>query len=290
MTQLPISCTDAVRPEVEHIASAVTRDRRLPASSLRRIAGIAAGILTHVLFGWTVWSLYWFLKEPGSASVSTRGSLLMDILLALQFAVPHSVLLYPRTRRRLGRRIAAPFYGLFFCAVTCVSLLAAIRFWQSSGPVLWDFRGTAVAFVTGAFLMSWVALIYSLHLSGAGYQTGLTPWLEWVRQRAPGRRAFQEEGLYRWFRHPIYLSFLGLIWFTPTMTADRFVLAITWSVYILVGSWLKDRRLEHYLGDSYREYESRVPGYPLVRFGPLGLRSPETADQCEVPKPKRQAA
>src|SRR5262249_3466045 len=43
-----------------------------------------------------------------------------------------------------------------------------------------------------------------------------------------------------------------------------------WTVYILVGSHLKDRRLLFYLGDVYRRYQARVPGYPLVPFGPLG--------------------
>ncbi len=42
------------------------------------------------------------------------------------------------------------------------------------------------------------------------------------------------------------------------------------TVYVAVGSWLKDRRLAFYLGDAYRTYQERVPGYPLVGFGPLG--------------------
>ena len=31
---------------------------------------------------------------------------------------------------------------------------------------------------------------------------------------------------------------------------------------MFVGSCLKDQRLAFYLGDTYREYASRVPGYP----------------------------
>ena len=50
------------------------------------------------------------------------------------------------------------------------------------------------------------------------------------------------------------MSFLGLIWFTPRMTADHALLTAIWSVYIFVGSYLKDLRLEFYLGDTYREY------------------------------------
>jgi hypothetical protein len=42
-----------------------------------------------------------------------------------------------------------------------------------------------------------------------------------------------------------------------------------WTAYIFIGSCLKDQRMTFYLGDRYREYASRVPGYPAVFFGPL---------------------
>jgi methanethiol S-methyltransferase len=70
-------------------------------------------------------------------------------------------------------------------------------------------------------------------------------------------------------RHPVYLSFLGLVWLRPTMSLDRAVLLVVWTVYIFVGSVLKDRRMEFYLGDRYREYQARVVGYPGMLFGPL---------------------
>ena len=72
--------------------------------------------------------------------------------------------------------------------------------------------------------------------------------------------------------HPVYLSFLGLIWFTPVMTADHAVLTGVWSSYIFVGSCLKDRRLLFYLGDGYRTYQAAVPGYPGMPMGPLARR------------------
>jgi protein-S-isoprenylcysteine O-methyltransferase Ste14 len=124
--------------------------------------------------------------------------------------------------------------------------------------------------IQAAFLASWIALIYSLSLTGLGYQTGWTPFVHWVRGRPTPRRDFKPRGAYQFFRHPVYLSFLGLVWFTPRMTLDHAVLTGIWTVYIFVGSYLKDRRLTHYLGDSYRAYQARVPGYPLLTFSPLG--------------------
>lgn len=246
-----------------------------PSARERRLCGtwtlgIMAGLAVHGLFAVTVWSLFWFLKRDWQAP---KGSLWWDCGLALQFAVVHSALLHPRIRTRLSRWIASPFYGLFFTAVTCIGLFVVFAGWKSHHVVLWDCQRPWRWGLQLGFYVSWVALFYSLALSGLGYQTGWTPWWSWVRGAAPRRRSFEERGLYRWFRHPIYLSFLGLIWFTPHMTLDHAVLTGIWTVYIGVGSWLKDRRLEQLLGAKYREYESRVPGYPGLNSGPLGLRS-----------------
>jgi len=135
--------------------------------------------------------------------------------------------------------------------------------------------------VRAAFVASWVALFYSLSLSGFGYQTGWTQWLHWLRcQRLP-RRGLVDRGAFRLLRHPAYLSFLGLIWFTPHMTFDHALLTGIWTGYIFVGSVLKDQRLECFLGDEYRKYASRVPGYPGMPFGPLA-RWPQ-APAAEVP-------
>jgi len=50
---------------------------------------------------------------------------------------------------------------------------------------------------------------------------------------------------------------------------DRACLIAVWIVSIYVGSVLKDRRLLFYLGDEYRNYSAKVPGYPGMPIGPL---------------------
>lgn len=235
---------------------------------MRRTLGIVAGVATHVLFAVTVWHLYWFLR--GGAAPSGEGSLSINLLLASLFGVVHSMLLYPRVREGLSQWVAPPFYGLFYCVVTCASLLALFAYWRRSPKVCWEFAGLPCVLVNAGFFLSWGALLYSLWLTGLGYQTGWTPWWHWVRNQPAPRREFNPRGLYRWLRHPVYLSFLGLVWFTPVVTEDRALLIAVWTSYVLIGSWLKDRRLAYYVGDRYRQYAASVPGYPGVVFGPLG--------------------
>ncbi len=241
---------------------------RPPAMQIaRRAGGILAGCLTQALFLFTVWHLFWFLKD--GAQSSTRGSIFLDVVLALQFVVPHSVLLLPAVKKRLLLLIPAAFYGSFYCVVTCLSLLAVIFFWRACEPTLWQLGGAAKAAVQAGFALSWLALFYSLSLTGLGYQSGLSPWLAWLRRQTLPARAFRPRGAYHYLRHPVYMSFLGLIWLTPRMSFDHLLLTGIWTIYILVGSVLKDRRLLHYLGSDYRQYAESVAGYPFLRFGPL---------------------
>lgn len=235
-----------------------------------RLFGISYGLLTHALFAVAVWHIFWFLRgNQPTGDLPTPLWWLIDIALALQFSVLHSLLLYPAMRERLGKYIAGPFYGVFYCTVTCLCFLLAIGCWQTTPYFLWNLSGLGESLVHGAFYASWGLLLYSLSLNGLGFQTGFLPWWHWMRGLPPPPRRFRERGVYTILRHPVYLSFLGLIWFTPVMTYDRMLLCVLWTTYVFVGSALKDRRLVHYTGDAYRDYQARVPGYPGMIAGPL---------------------
>jgi methanethiol S-methyltransferase len=247
---------------------------------VHRVLGIFFGVGTQALFLMTVWYLFWFLKDGGPSHL--RGPLWIDALLAMQFAAPHSLLLIPPIRKFLGNWITREFYSLFYCSVTCVNLLITIGFWRTSDSVVWELSGVPNVLMQVGFYVSWFALIYSLNLSGFGSQTGLPQWWHWVRHRPLPRPELKPRGAYLWLRHPVYLSFTGMIWFTPTMTLDHAILTGFWTMYILFGSYLKDLRMTYYLGDTYREYQKQVPGFPLMPFGPLARLHVKTENAIPV--------
>jgi protein-S-isoprenylcysteine O-methyltransferase Ste14 len=234
---------------------------------MRRLLGIFFGVLTQALFIATVGMLFWFLEGDMHHA---HGSVWIDLLLATHFSVVHSLFLLPAVRERLERWIPKAFYGLCFCLSACSSLLLVILLWRTSDVVIWQATGIAAPAIRTVFVAGWFLLVYSLHLSGFGYQTGWTPWWYWFRRRPVPSRTFRPRGAYRIMRHPIYFCFLILIWAAPTITLDRAMLIAVWTVYILVGSYLKDQRLKNYLGVRYRAYQAQVPGYPGLVSGPLG--------------------
>lgn len=235
---------------------------------LARAAGTVVGISTQLLFAATVYRLFFFLG--GQMGAVAPRALVVDVGLALQFAIPHSLLLLPSVRKAVTQVIPREFYGSLFCVATCASLWLIFICWRATNIVVWQFAGWLAILMRIGFLGSWVALLYSISLTGFGYQTGWTEWLHWYRQRPLPRRALAQHGAYRLLRHPIYLSFLGLVWFAPRMTLDHAALTGLWTAYIFCGSVLKDRRLYFYLGETYRRYANRVPGYPAFRWGVLG--------------------
>jgi len=240
------------------------------ARPVRRFLGIAVGLLVQALF--VVASYYNYVFLAGSPPRPGRAALAWDALLAIQFCVVHSLLLWPSVKKQLERIVAPAFYGLFFCTAACLTLLLTMTQWQVGDWAIWQLTGWPRLTVQVLYLSCWGTLLFSLCCSGFGYHTGWLPWWYWVKRQPIPRRPFKPRGAFALMRHPGYLSFLGLVWFTPDMTIDRAILTGLWSVYIICGSWLKDLRLIHYMGNTYREYQAKVPGYPGMFFGPLGRR------------------
>lgn len=231
------------------------------------VGGALFGVLTQVFFLWTVVQLFLFLRFAEGTNYA--GWWYTDALMAIGFAIPHSLLLTRGAHTRLKRWIPRELIGCLHCCVTCGSLLLLIGWWGKSDWTLWQTSGWANVACQIGFYVSWFALVYSLWWSGLGYQTGLTPWWYWIRGRQQPVREIVTRGPYRWMRHPVYVSFLGLIWFTPTMSVDHVILTAIWSIYIFAGSHFKDRRLLYFLGSEYRMYAERVVGLPIIGFGSL---------------------
>jgi methanethiol S-methyltransferase len=234
---------------------------------LGRVTGIAFGIGTQLVFLWTVVDLFLFLRYGGWHEYPRAW--LVDLLLAVCFAVPHSILLAPPVSKWLRRWIPSGLQGSLHCTTSCLTLLAMFHYWGRMEIEVWHATGWVEQAILAGFYGSWVSLLYSLYCTGLGYQTGLTQWWYWFRQTPAPKREFVTRGAFRYMRHPVYMSFLGLIWFTPVMTLDHAILTVVWTAYIYAGSYFKDRRLLKFIGEPYYEYGKRIWGLPIIGFGSL---------------------
>jgi protein-S-isoprenylcysteine O-methyltransferase Ste14 len=81
------------------------------------------------------------------------------------------------------------------------------------------------------------------------------------------RQLFEEErpgrlvtaGVYRFIRHPLYTFGLLVLWFTPSVSLNAFMLYLAFTAYILVGIFFEERKLLREFGQEYADYKSVTP-------------------------------
>ena len=66
-------------------------------------------------------------------------------------------------------------------------------------------------------------------------------------------------GLYRVVRHPLYTFSLLILWFSPTVTLNSFIVYFALTVYVLVGILFEERKLLREFGQEYADYKSVTP-------------------------------
>lgn len=90
------------------------------------------------------------------------------------------------------------------------------------------------------------------------------------------RQLFEEEkkgdlvvnGLYRFVRHPLYTFSLGILWLSPSMTVNTFIVYMALTIYILIGIFFEERKLLREFGQDYAAYKSITPMLiPGLKFG-----------------------
>ena len=90
------------------------------------------------------------------------------------------------------------------------------------------------------------------------------------------RQVFEEEkpgqlvtdGLYRSVRHPLYAFSLLILWLSPSMSLNTFVVSAGLTLYVLIGIFFEERKLLREFGQDYADYKSRTPMLiPGMRFG-----------------------
>ena len=81
------------------------------------------------------------------------------------------------------------------------------------------------------------------------------------------RQLFEEEksgplitsGLYRFVRHPLYTFSLLILWFSPSMSLNSFIVYSALTIYVLIGIVFEERKLLREFGQEYAEYRSVTP-------------------------------
>lgn len=168
------------------------------------------------------------------------------------------------------------WYRLAYNAIALVSLVAASSYADSiDGPVLlaWEgrwqvLRGTLMIGAIALFVAG--AQQYDL-VRFAGFRQLVQPA---PAEGLAGTARLDTGGVLRMTRHPWYLGALLVLWTGPEQyTAAGVVAAAILSGYVLVGTWLEERKLVSEFGEAYRDYQREVSALVPTKWVLRRLRS-----------------
>lgn len=190
--------------------------------------------------------------------------------LLLQFPLGHSLLLTSRGRAVLSRMAptgAGPTLSTtVYATFAGCQVFVLFAFWSPTGTVWWHADGPILALMSLLYAGSWLLLGKSMADAGLALQTGSLGWVALFRGRKPAYPAMPVNGLFRFTRQPIYVSFALTLWTVPTWTPDQLIVAITLTAYCLVGPLMKELRYRRIYGEAFNSYARTVPYWlPLPR-------------------------
>lgn len=186
-------------------------------------------------------------------------SLAIDLGLLGLFAIQHSGMARPAFKRWLTGFIPTEAERPTYVLLSSLSLVLLFAYWAPLGGVIWNVTaGWAAATLTGLYFASWLLLLYTTFLIDHFELFGLRHAIHALQQKPMPEMTFKTPALYRIVRHPLYVGWLGIFWFTPTMTVTHLVFAAVTTAYILVAIQLEERDLEK-IHPEYTQYKRKVP-------------------------------
>jgi|SRR5688572_18828701 len=165
-------------------------------------------------------------------------------------------------RRTLGSGFMK-FYRLLYNVFSAISFglilylmltLPDKNLYQVSSP--WSYLLLAGQAICAFFLL--VAVLQTDMLSFAGLR-------QLVEEEGTGK--LLTNGLYRFVRHPLYTFSLLILWLSPTVTVNSFIVYFALTFYVLVGVFFEERKLLREFGKEYANYRAvtpmLIPGFRL---------------------------
>lgn len=232
-----------------------------------RYLALAYGLASYALFLGAFLYAIGFVGDvlvPKSINAPVTGAtwqqaLILDTVLLLLFAVPHSVMARPGFKAWWTQFVAPPVERSTYVLVSSLLLVALYWWWIPIPSVIWEVGIPALQTVVwGLFWAGWALALVSTFLIDHFDLFGLRQvYLYWAG-RPCEPIPFRTPLLYRWVRHPLILGFLIAFWAAPTMTGGRLLFAVATTAYCLVALQLEERDLLHFYGEQYAGYQRQV--------------------------------
>jgi len=240
----------------------LTPTRRVIGRSLALVYGVASYLAFLAAFLYAI-GFVGNLVVPKSIDSGPTDSLLVavlvDTLLLLLFAVPHSVMARPAFKGWLTRFIPPPVERSTYVLVSSLALGLLFWQWRPIPVIVWNVSNPIGRwFLHAVFWGGWAIVLVSTFLIDHFDLFGIRQVYLYASGRPYTPVDFRVPGFYRYVRHPIMLGFLIAFWAAPPMTVGHLLFAAATTAYILIALQLEEQDLVGLHGERYQGYQQQV--------------------------------
>jgi methanethiol S-methyltransferase len=187
---------------------------------------------------------------------------LLVVTLWAAYCALHSFLVSVRFTTLMTRLLKSyyAFYRLFYVLISFVLIVPPIRFtgkFESPVIITYDAPLSVVRYVliSGALLLFFWA--FSFDYDSLSF-FGIRQMLNFGRPTSATLVEPKRSGLLGMVRHPMYLALIIYLWCQTFRMVDLVINALL-TLYVLIGTWLEERKLVLEFGEAYRWYQREVP-------------------------------
>jgi protein-S-isoprenylcysteine O-methyltransferase Ste14 len=186
---------------------------------------------------------------------------LLIAFLWLAYCSLHSFLISIRFTGLISRQLKSyyAFYRLFYVLLSLVLLVPLIKYTEyadSVAPITYPtpVNTLRILLMGGSLaLFSWAFFFNYDVLSFFGIRQILA-----FRKPDKSSKEIAKNGLLGVVRHPLYLALIIYLWCQIFSVMDLLVTALL-TLYVIVGTFLEEKKLVLEFGDSYAKYQQDVP-------------------------------
>ena len=237
-----------------------------------KLLAIFYGLMCHGIFliaGAVMFSTILTGFQFSVGALEGLSAVAINFLLLIQFPIGHSFFLSKRGMRVLEifapKSYAKTLRTTIYATIASMQLILLFSLWSFSGVFVWQIEMPANLIMILLNLASWALLSISSIQAGYKVQTGSLGWTSVYQGKEPIFPDMPTRGMFSIIRQPIYLSFSLVLWTSPQMSVDLFIVALSYSLYCYFGPMLKEKRFYRIYGNQFTEYQERVPYYlPLI--------------------------
>lgn len=180
----------------------------------------------------------------------------------LFFALIHSLLAADYIKNKAQNLVGKGyrFYRIMYTIISLLTFAPAFFIWVSftgSTPLVYSLPESLYPVIILIRLGALGIFVY------ASYQTGALEFIG-IRQRA--KNILITGGAYGIVRHPLYAGGILLLFTKMEMSLLDLIAVLLFSIYLIIGAFIEERRLLSVFGEEYRKYQQQVSMFIPVKW------------------------